>query len=364
MTVRVMFAGGGTGGHLFPAIAIAERLSDFPDVEMCFVGRKGKIESRVVPELGYKFKSIWIDGLVRGMKLSNFLLPFKVFISFLQSIWLVTRFRPHVIVGTGGYVAGPVCAAALITRTPFILQEHNSYPGVVTRMFAPFAREVHIAFEVSRKYFRNQNNLHLTGSPVRRLPKLQREEALGYFGLIKERKTLFVTGGSAGAVKINSAVLEVVNELIEKNYQLIWQTGLVDFDRIRLSQESNTNFVKVNRFIDQIAYAYSAADLVVCRAGATTIAELIQFELPSIIIPYPYAAANHQVENAKVLALNGAAVMIEENQIKDKFRIELMNLVSSPDKLNEMRSNLRKMKKGDAALSIARSLIKIAGENA
>ncbi|MGC8596175.1 MAG: undecaprenyldiphospho-muramoylpentapeptide beta-N-acetylglucosaminyltransferase [Candidatus Kryptoniota bacterium] len=364
MTVRVLFAGGGTGGHLFPAIAIAERLRDFSDVEIWFVGTKGKIESRVVPQLGYTFKSIWIGGLVRGMKLSNLLIPIKVIVSILQSLKLVMTFRPHAVVGTGGYVAGPVCAAAVMTRTPIILQEHNSYPGIVTRIFAPFAREVHIAFEASRKYFRNQKNLFLTGSPVRKLSRFSREESLSYFGLSTERKTLFVTGGSAGAVGLNSAVLKVVDELIEKNYQLIWQTGSIDFDRVRSSQEKHLDFVSVNKFIDKIEYAYSAADVVVCRAGATTIAELIQFELPALIVPYPYAAANHQVENAKALTECNAAVMVEENQIEEKFRTELINLISNPEKLIEMRENLKKLQKGDPALTIAKSVIKISGENA
>jgi len=364
MTVRVLFAGGGTGGHLFPAVAIAERLTNMQDVEICFVGTNGKIESRVVPQLGYKFKSIWIGGLLRGIKLSNLLLPIKLIVSILQSLKLIMTFRPDVVVGTGGYVAGPVCAAAVITRTPIVLQEHNSYPGIVTRMFAPFAREVHIAFEASRKYFRNQKNLVLTGSPVRLLPKIDREKALSYFGLAGGRKTLLVTGGSAGAVRLNSAVLKVVDDLIKNNYQLIWQTGSVDFERIKPIQEEHPDLIRVNKFIDQIQYAYSAADVIVCRAGATTIAEIIQFELPALIVPYPYAAANHQVENATVLTQTGAAVMVEENQIEEKFRFELINLISNPEKLNEMRTNLKKLQKGDAALTIARSVIKIAGENA
>ncbi len=362
--VRVVFAGGGTGGHVFPAIAIAERLLTTKDVDVMFVGTKNKIEARIVPQLGYKFRSIWIGGFSRKLKLSNFLLPLKVVVSVAQSMKLLISYKPDVVVGTGGYVSGPVCAAAVITGTPIVLQEHNSYPGAMTRLFSPFAREIHIAFESSKKYFRVRRSLFVTGSPVRKLPKLEREEALKFFGLGTGRKTLLVTGGSLGAVNLNSAVLKVVDELISRNYQLIWQTGSVDYERIVGSFKDNPDrleFIRIEKFIEKMDHAYAAADLAVCRGGATTVAELIYFNLPSLIVPYPYAAANHQVENARALVEGGAAVMVEESGAEQKFAAEILGLVDKPSRLVSMRDNLQAMSHEDAAEVIAKSVLRIAG---
>ena len=359
-SIRILFAGGGTGGHLFPAVAIAERLTETKDVDVMFVGTRNRIEARVVPQLGYKFHAIWIAGFSRKFRLSNLLLPIKIVVSIFQSLILLMTYRPRVVVGTGGYVSGPVCVAALLTGTPIVLQEHNSYPGVMTRTFAPFAREVHIAFESSKKYFRLRRNLYLTGSPVREMSRLSREEGLRYFGLSTERQTLLVTGGSLGAARVNSAILEVVDDLIGRNYQLIWQTGSADFERVRGSQQRHPDRIGIESFIDRMEFAYSAADIAVCRGGATTIAELIYFGLPSIIIPYPYAAANHQVENARALVECGAAIMVQESEIEQKFRKELLLLIDNPGRLAEMREKIRKMSHQDASDVIAKSVLRIA----
>ncbi|HUI29079.1 MAG TPA: undecaprenyldiphospho-muramoylpentapeptide beta-N-acetylglucosaminyltransferase [Candidatus Acidoferrales bacterium] len=362
--VKVVFAGGGTGGHLFPAIAIAERLMEKKDVDVMFVGTKNKIEGRVVPQLGYNFFAIWIGGFSRKFKLSNLLLPLKILVSVFQSLKLLLTFKPQVVVGTGGYVSGPVCAAAVVTRTPIILQEHNSYPGVMTRLFAPFAREIHIAFDSSRRYFRSTRNLFLTGSPIRKMSKVNRRDALRFFGLNPEKHTLLVTGGSLGAVRLNTAVLESVDDLLKRDYQLIWQTGSVDFDRIIGRQRQNLGRIIVEKFLDKMEYAYSAADIAVCRAGATTVAELIYFNLPALIVPYPHAAANHQVENARTLVASGAAVMVQEFEIGEKFKKELFALVDDSDRLSEMSKKIGGLSRDDAAEIIAESILRIAGTDA
>lgn len=359
-SIRIVFAGGGTGGHLFPAVAIAERLMETKDVDVMFVGTKNKIEARVVPQLGYKFHAIWIGGFSRKFKWSNLLLPIKIVVSVFQSLKLLLTYRPQVVVGTGGYVSGPMCVAAVMTRTPIVLQEHNSYPGVMTRTFAPFAREIHIAFESSKRYFRLRRNLYLTGSPVRKMPRLSHEEGLRYFGLSTERQTLLVTGGSLGAVRLNSAILEVVDDLIGRNYQLIWQTGSADFERIKESQQRHSDSIGIEKFVDRMEFAYAAANIAVCRGGATTIAELIYFGLPSLVVPYPYAAANHQVENARALVESGAAIMVQESEIKEKFRKELLGLVDNPDRLAEMRGRIKRLSHQDASDVIAKSVLRIA----
>lgn len=361
--MKVLFAGGGTGGHLFPAIAIAERLVGSSGIDVMFVGTKNKIEARVVPQLGYKFRTLWIGGFSRKFRMSNLLLPLKVIVSIIQSLRLLFSYRPNVVVGTGGYVSGPICAAAVMTGTPIVLQEHNSYPGVMTRMFAPFARETHIAFEASRRYFRVQKNLRLTGSPVRRMPKLSREEGLSYFGLSASRRTLLVTGGSLGAVRLNSAVLQVVDDLTGRNYQLIWQTGASDFERVSECRNIHPDSIRVEKFVEKMEYAYAAADIAVCRGGATTVAELVYFNLPSLIVPYPYAAANHQVENARALVDSGAAVMVEESQIADIFRATLLDLIDHPEKLERMRDRIKNLSHRDAAETIAKSIMAIGGSN-
>ncbi len=358
--IRVVFAGGGTGGHVFPAVAIAERLMTTKDVDVMFVGTKNKIEARIVPQLGYKFRAIWIGGFSRKFRLSNFLLPLKIVVSVMQSLKLLLTYRPHVVVGTGGYVSGPVCAAAVMTRTPIVLQEHNSYPGAMTRLFAPFAREIHIAFESSRRYFRVRRSLYLTGSPVRKMPRVKREEALSFFGLSAERKTLLVTGGSLGAVKLNSAVSKVVDELISRKYQLIWQTGSVDYERISESQKNRPDYIRVEKFVERMDYAYAAADIAVCRGGATTVAELIYFNLPALIVPYPFAAANHQVENARSLVESGAAVMVLESEADEKFRKELLALLDDASRVSAMREKIRALSHEDAADVIAKSVLRIA----
>jgi UDP-N-acetylglucosamine--N-acetylmuramyl-(pentapeptide) pyrophosphoryl-undecaprenol N-acetylglucosamine transferase len=362
--VRVVFAGGGTGGHLFPAVAIAERLVEKGNVDLVFIGTQNKIEARIVPQLGYKFRTIWIGGFSRKFRLSNFLLPVKIVVSVFQSLKLLLGFKPQVVVGTGGYVSGPVCAAAVMTRTPIVLQEHNSYPGVMTRMFAPFAREVHIAFDSSKKYFRKKSNLLVTGSPVRKMQRVDRREALNFFGLEPEKKTLFVTGGSLGALRLNSTVLEVVDELMRRNYQMIWQTGSIDYERIMERLNDQSKNIKISEFVDRMELAYSAADVAVCRAGATTVAELIYFNLPALIIPYPYAAANHQVENARALVESGAAIMVLESEAKEKFKEEFLSLLEDSSRLSSMREKMKALQHQDAAGAIAESVLKIAGENA
>ncbi len=361
MMTRILFAGGGTGGHLFPAVAIAERLAESKDVDIMFVGTRNRIEARVVPQLGYKFRTIWIGGFSRKFRLSNFLLPVKVVVSILQSLKLLMTYKPKVVVGTGGYVSGPVCAAAVVARVPIVLQEHNSYPGVMTRMFSPYAREVHIAFESSKKYFRERRNLHLTGSPLRKMPRLSQEEGRSHFGLSSGKKTVLVTGGSLGAVGLNSAVLNVVDDLIGRDYQLIWQTGSVDFERIKESQKDHPDSVRVEKFVEKMEFAYAAADIAVCRGGATTVAELIYFNLPSLIVPFPYAAANHQVENARSLVESGAAVMVQESEIKEKFKRTLIDLVDNMPRLSDMRDKIRSLSHQDAADVIAKSVLRIAG---
>ncbi|MFN3133939.1 MAG: undecaprenyldiphospho-muramoylpentapeptide beta-N-acetylglucosaminyltransferase [Candidatus Kryptonium sp.] len=363
--VRVMITGGGTGGHIFPGIAIADAVKKIePESDIIFVGTKGKIESRVVPKAGYKFVSIWISGLRRSLDLRNLLFPLKLIVSLIQSFLIIKKFKPNVVVGTGGYVSGPVVFIASLLGVPTLIQEQNSYPGITTRLLSTLVDEVHITFEASRRYLKRKDNVFLTGNPIRSSLKIYpKSEALKFFGLDEGKKTLFVFGGSTGARSINEAMLEIIDELVEKDIQVIWQTGMFDFERVK-DKCKGMHGVKVFQFLDEIDYAYSACDLSVCRAGATTISEITYFGVPSILVPYPFAAANHQYENAKVLFENGAGEILFDSELKSKLKEKILNLITDDEKLKMMREKAKPLANPEAGDIIAKSILKLAkGKN-
>ena len=353
---RFLFAGGGTGGHLYPAIAVANEIKKMrPESEILFVGAKSKIEGRVVPKLGYKFRSIWIKGFSRKFNMSNLLFPVKLIVSLFQSLLISFRFNPKVAIGSGGYVAGPAIWGASVLGAKIILMESNSYPGVTTRLLEKYADEVHITFEDSKKYLRKQNKIKLTGNPVREeLGKSNKSEALKHFSLDENKKTVLVLGGSLGAQSINDAVANCVEELQKNNLQIIWQTGKNYYDNYK---KINFTSVKILDFIDDMNKAYSACDLLVARAGATTIAELSVLGIPSILIPSPHVAENHQYYNAKSLADSGAAVLIKDSELKDNLKNEILKVMGDKNLLNTLSENVKIKSRPDAAKEIAISAI-------
>lgn len=360
-----MIAGGGTGGHIFPGIAIADSIKKIDiSVDIIFIGAKGKIEERVVPKAGYKFKPIWISGFMRSLNLKNLLLPLKVVVSLIQSFILIKKFKPDVVVGTGGYVSGPVIFIASLLGIPTLIQEQNSYPGITTRLLSRFVNEVHISFDVTKKYLKRKDNVFLSGNPVRVGLKIYpKDEALEFFGLKLGKKTLFVFGGSTGARSINNAMFEIIDELVKKDIQVIWQTGALDFEIIR-KKCGGMDAVRVFKFIDEIDYAYSACDLVLCRAGATTIAEVAYFGLPAIFVPYPFAAEKHQYENARFLFEKGASEIILDHELKLKLKEKILELLEDEEKLSEMRTKIKLFANPNAGDIIAKAVLKLAeGEN-
>ena len=356
---RFLFAGGGTGGHLFPAVAVAEQIKEMkPEADILFIGRKDKIEGRLVPKLGYKFKSIWIKGFSRRISFENILFPLQLFVSMIQSLIINVSFRPKVAIGSGGYVAGPAVWAASVMGAKIILLEQNSYPGVTTRILERYANEVHLSFNESKKYLRKEKIHHLTGNPVRKnLGVMDKSEALKGFGLSDEKKTLLVLGGSLGAKTINEAVLENMNLLIKNNIQLIWQTGRNYYEQF---SGMNSEAVKVFDFLDDMNAAYSACDLLLARAGATTIAELLNLGIPAVLVPSPNVAENHQYYNAKSLADNEAAILIEDKKLKQELSIKVLDILSSETLLDKLKTNALRMAKPDAAKVIAKNAIKFA----
>jgi UDP-N-acetylglucosamine--N-acetylmuramyl-(pentapeptide) pyrophosphoryl-undecaprenol N-acetylglucosamine transferase len=359
-----MFAGGGTGGHLFPAIAIAEEIRRRePGAEILFVGTRQKIEARVVPGYGYGFRTIWISGFHRGLKLSNLTFPFKVIVSIMQAISIIRDFRPHVVVGTGGYVSGPVLRAAIMLKLPTLIQEQNSYPGVTTRVLARKVNEVHLTFESSRRHLRRTDNVFVTGNPTRRdLENVDRIAACTYFGFSPEarKKTLLVFGGSLGAHTINQAVKLGLDRLVQGELRIIWQTGVEDYpDAGRDAARYPRGTVWVSAFIDRMDYAYVLSDLVISRAGATTLAELTRLGKPSILVPYPHAAADHQTENARTLASQGAAELLTDREVSEKLVATVDALLSS-GQLESMGTQSKKLGKPAAAGEIAQRVIHLA----
>lgn len=362
--LRVIFAGGGTGGHLFPAIAIADEIKKLEShADILFIGTKDKLEAKVVPQKGYTFRSIWISGFHRRLRIGNLLFPLKAIVSFMQAYSIIKNYKPSVVVGTGGYVSGPVLRAASLLKIPTLIQEQNSYPGMTTRLLAKRADEVHLTFESSRKYFTESKNIFITGNPTRdNLENVNRAAAFKYFSFneTERKKTILVFGGSLGAKSINRAVEIHLDRLLQKDIRLIWQTGKVDYQIIKdFTQRYENKQVWVNAFIDRMDYAYAVSDLVVCRAGATTIAELTRLGKPAILIPYPHAAANHQVENAKSLAESGAAEIVYDYEASEKLLSVILSFLEN-HRLKEMSEQSRKLGKPNAAFEIAQRVIHLA----
>ncbi len=356
---RFLFAGGGTGGHLYPAIAVADEIKKLkPESEIIFVGTKSKIEGRIVPKLGYGFKSIWIKGFARKFNMENLLFPIKLFVSLMQSLFISFRFRPKVAIGSGGYVAGPAIWGASVLGAKVILMESNSYPGVTTRLLERYADELHIAFEDSKKYLRHPEKLKVTGNPVRtELGSSNKEEAKKFFGLDESKTTVLVLGGSLGAASINEAVASCVEELEKKSLQVIWQTGKNYYPKYK---SINFDSVKILDFIEDMNKAYSACDVLVARAGATTIAELTVLGIPSILIPSPHVAENHQYFNAKSLSDNNAAMLIKDSEVKDILKNRILELAGDKSLQRTLKENAIKLSKPEAANVIAKSAINYA----
>lgn len=359
--LRFIFAGGGTGGHLFPGIAIAEALHTLrPDCVISFVGSHNRIEARVVPKYGYPFDSVWIAGLQRRLSLRTALLPLKLIVSLVQSWRILRRRRPHVVIGTGGYVSGPLLYVAARTGRRTLIHEQNEFPGITTRKLAPLVDEVHVSFPGSARLLQNARRLLQSGNPVRlSLRRHDAGDARVHFGLHPARKTLLVFGGSLGARSINRAVRALVPRLVREEYQLIWQTGTAEFETYKSLGALYHEQVIVRQFIDEMDVAYSAADLVLCRAGATSIAELTALGTPSLLIPYPHATADHQYKNAVALAEQGAAHVLRDEELH-RLERELFSLFDDSATLMRMAEAATVAGRPRAAFDIAEAVLRLA----
>jgi UDP-N-acetylglucosamine--N-acetylmuramyl-(pentapeptide) pyrophosphoryl-undecaprenol N-acetylglucosamine transferase len=353
-------AAGGTGGHVFPALAIADEIKSIKsNATIWFVGTKGKIEHRIVPQRGYTFRTIWISGFHRNLRLSNLLFPAKVLVSLVQSFFLIRQLSPDVVMGTGGYVCGPVLFVASVLRIPNVVHESNSYPGVTTRILSGRITRVFTAFAETVQWLKRSDNVELVGTPTREsLDGASKKESMEYFGLDVSKKAALVFGGSLGATSINRAISGSAKTLAAHGIQLIWQTGKSDFEELGKSVKENIAGW-VGPFIERMDFAYAAADVVVSRAGATTIAELTRIGKPAILVPFPHAAADHQTMNAKSLAEVGAAILIPDDAVERELENEILALLKDDAKRDSMSKKSRALGKPLAGRIVAEKTLEL-----
>jgi UDP-N-acetylglucosamine--N-acetylmuramyl-(pentapeptide) pyrophosphoryl-undecaprenol N-acetylglucosamine transferase len=345
--IKIIFAGGGTGGHVFPGLAMAQQAEKrLPQAEIIFVGTPRGLESDLVPRYGFKLEFISIIGLSRSLNLNLILFPFFLLKGLSQSNRLLQRIRPDLVVGTGGYVSWPVLFLAGLRRIPTLIQEQNSYPGITTRILARWVDEVCLAYPESVRYFWSKRNLKVLGNPVREdVLKVDRNSGFRSLGLDPDKKTLFIFGGSQGSKRINRAVLDSLKYLKkEENLQILWQTGRRDYQMVKDQARENSIASVVLPFIQDMGKAYQASDLIISRAGALSLAEIISCRKPSILIPYPFAANDHQRKNAEHLKKKGASEMILDADLKgEKLAGLVLDLLSDEKKLDQMKSACEKL---------------------
>ncbi len=359
--MKYIFAGGGSGGHIYPAIAIADEIRKLDDkAEILFIGAKGRIEEKIVPSNNYRLETVEISGINRENIIKNYRLPVKLLTSFRRCMRIIKEFKPDAAIGTGGFVCGPVIFAAAILKIPTLIQEGNSFAGKTVKFLSGRADKVVINFKETEKYFRRKDNIIQIPHPVRSSLKTRdREKSLEEFGLPAGRTTIFVFGGSQGARGINSGIEKIIRKLCERNLNVIWQTGKNEFERLSREFEDLKKSVRILEFIDNIDTAYSASDLVICRAGITSITELSFLQKPAILIPLPSSAENHQEMNAQSLEVRKAAVMIKENEINGKLYEEIMRILTDERVKAELSENIKQFSDADAAKKIAEEAIKL-----
>ena len=359
MGIRVLMAGGGTGGHTSPAIAIADEIRNrFADTDIRFVGTVHGLEMRLVPRAGYPLIPIPVIGLRRSFSIDLLRFPFLLFAGLIQSLLLVERFRPALVICTGGYVSGPAGIAAWLRSIPLVVQEQNLLPGITNRILSRMAAQVHLAFPSSIRFFRSKIS-HVSGNPTRmEIGSCDQVEARIRLNLEPDITTLLIFCGSQGARSINLAVGEALRMLLEgPRLQVLWQTGKLDFERVQKEARPHSERVTAVSFIDDVAAAFAAADLAITRAGATTIAELTRCGLPAVLIPLPSAAADHQTKNASALVKGGAARMIPQGELDgDRLATVVQNLLDDPAVIRDMASRMQAFGVPDAASRIVDTL--------
>lgn len=360
---RAIISGGGTGGHIFPAIAIADEIKRRnPAAEILFVGATGKMEMEKVPDAGYKIEGLEIVGLKRKLALSNFVLPFKIVKSVLKAKTIVKNFKPQVIVGVGGYASGPTLKAGSMLKYPTALQEQNAFAGKTNKLLSKKAKVICVAYEGLEHFFPAEK-IVLTGNPTRKdMVDIEgkRQEAYDFYGFDPNKKTILIIGGSLGALTLNESVIRGMKELMASGAQVLWQCGKVYYDQINAAiKGKNTGDVKMVQFIKRMDLAYAMADVVISRAGAISVSELCLVKKPTILVPSPNVAEDHQTKNAMALVNKGAAILVKDVEAKEELIKATLTLLNDNEKCAELASNIQKLGKPNATQEIVDQLEKI-----
>ena len=358
--LRVIISGGGTGGHIFPAISIAnEIMLRYPTADILFVGAQDRMEMQKVPEAGYKIEGLWISGIQRRMTAKNLLFPVKLVKSLWKARDIIKKFQPHVVIGTGGFASGPLLQMANRENIPTLIQEQNSYPGITNKLLAKGADKICVAYPEMQRFFPSEK-IVFTGNPVRQdLLKVdeKREESIEFFGLDRSKKTVLVLGGSLGARKINELIEENIKEFEENELQLLWQTGslyIKDYEKYGLKEN-----VQTFEFLKRMDLAYAAADIIISRAGAGTVSELCIVGKPVVFIPSPNVAEDHQTKNAMAVAEKDGAVVLSESHLEQGFKSIFFPLVKSEEKMQSLAQNIKKLEKPFATANIVNEMEKL-----
>jgi UDP-N-acetylglucosamine--N-acetylmuramyl-(pentapeptide) pyrophosphoryl-undecaprenol N-acetylglucosamine transferase len=360
--LKVIISGGGSGGHVFPAIAIANEFKkQCPDAEILFVGAKGKIEMEKVPKAGFPIKGLWISGFHRKLTLRNLMFPFKLVSSLFKAFGIIQSFKPDVVIGVGGYASGPTLQVATMKGIPTLIQEQNSFPGITNRLLAKKVNRICVAYEGMNKFF-PEEKIRLTGNPVRQdIVELtdKKEEGLKHFGLVQNKRTILLFGGSLGARTLNDS-MAANKDLLEKNQnvQVLWQAGKLYIEEFNQSATAQLDNVKILPFIDRMDLAYAMADVVICRAGALTISELCLVGKPAILIPSPNVAEDHQTMNAKALSTKDAGILVADKNAK-KMLEQALHVLDNEQVMNDLKKNIRKLAKANAATNIVSEILQI-----
>ena len=341
---RIILSGGGTGGHIYPAISIAnELLCRDKNSEILFVGAKDKMEMNIVPQYGFEILGLWISGFNRKNIFKNLIVPFKLLVSFFQSIIIIKKFNPHVVIGTGGYASGPTLYIANLFNIPTLIQEQNSYPGITNKILSKKVNTICVAYRDLDKFF-PKNKLVITGNPVRSTISSNSDyydEAITHFKLDTNKKTLLVLGGSLGSREINKSIYSMIDYLKYLNLQVIWQCGKLYYKEYKSKVDFDN--IKLYDFLEKINLAFSVSDFIISRAGASSVSELSIIGKPVIFIPSPNVAENHQLKNASAIVENDAAILVEEKDLKKDLKKKINMLNSSSELRNKLSKNIKKV---------------------
>lgn len=357
---KIILSGGGTGGHIYPAIAIANELkSRFPNAQFLFVGAKDRMEMEKVPQAGYPIKGLWISGIQRKLTLKNVMFPFKLISSLWNARKIINQFKPDIAIGTGGFASGPLLQMATAKKIPSLIQEQNSYPGITNKLLSKKVQKICVAYDGLERFFPKEKMIK-TGNPVRQdLLKISSKvtEAKKYFNLIEGKKTLLVIGGSLGAKRINQLIKNELDFFNTLNMQVIWQCGKLYYNTYKI--DGNEKHVQLHEFINNMDLAYAAADIIISRAGASSVSELCIVGKPVIFIPSPNVAEDHQTKNAMAIVNQNAALLIKENELEVDFENKFSQLIAAPNKQKELGENIKKLALVNATKEIVNEIEKL-----